>query len=49
MYGKLGHGKEAGCSTPKRVEGLVGLPVGLVRLSLCLCLVCVFLCLFMFL
>lgn len=31
MYGKLGHGNEAGCSTPKRVEGLVGLPVGLVR------------------
>jgi alpha-tubulin suppressor-like RCC1 family protein len=27
MYGKLGHGNEAGCSTPKRVEGLVGLSV----------------------
>jgi RCC1 and BTB domain-containing protein len=27
MYGKLGHGNEAGCSTPKRVEGLVGLCV----------------------
>lgn len=27
MYGKLGHGNEAGCSTPKRVEGLVGLTV----------------------
>jgi RCC1 and BTB domain-containing protein len=27
MYGKLGHGNEAGCSTPKRVDGLVGLVV----------------------
>lgn len=27
MYGKLGHGNEAGCSTPRRVEGLVGLTV----------------------
>ena len=27
MYGKLGHGNEAGHSTPKRVEGLVGLSV----------------------
>jgi len=27
MYGKLGHGNEAGHSTPKRVEGLVGLVV----------------------
>ena len=27
MYGKLGHGNEAGCSTPKRVEGLAGLVV----------------------
>jgi len=27
MYGKLGHGNEAGCSTPKRVEGLAGLAV----------------------
>lgn len=27
MYGKLGHGNEAGHSTPKRVEGLIGLPV----------------------
>lgn len=27
MYGKLGHGNETGCSTPKRVEGLVGLCV----------------------
>lgn len=27
MYGKLGHGCEAGHSTPKRVEGLIGLPV----------------------
>lgn len=27
MYGKLGHGNEAGTSTPKRVEGLVGLHV----------------------
>lgn len=28
MYGKLGHGTESACSTPKRVEGLVGLAVG---------------------
>ena len=27
MYGKLGHGTEAGASTPKRVEAMVGLPV----------------------
>ena len=27
MYGKLGHGNEAGHSTPKRVEALVGLVV----------------------
>lgn len=27
MYGKLGHGSEAGCSVPKRVEGLVGLAI----------------------
>jgi RCC1 and BTB domain-containing protein len=27
MYGKLGHGNEAGSSTPKRVEGLIGLQV----------------------
>mmetsp|Transcript_14285 Transcript_14285/g.39698 ORF Transcript_14285/g.39698 Transcript_14285/m.39698 type:complete len:660 (+) Transcript_14285:305-2284(+) len=27
MYGKLGHGNEAGASSPKRVEALVGLPV----------------------
>jgi len=27
MYGKLGHGSEAGCSNPKRVEGLAGLCV----------------------
>jgi len=27
MYGKLGHGNEAGHSTPKRVEGLAGLVV----------------------
>jgi len=27
MYGKLGHGNEAGCSTPKRVDGLAGLVV----------------------
>jgi alpha-tubulin suppressor-like RCC1 family protein len=27
MYGKLGHGNEAGSSTPKRVEGLMGLQV----------------------
>ena len=27
MYGKLGHGSESGHSTPKRVEGLVGLVV----------------------
>jgi RCC1 and BTB domain-containing protein len=27
MYGKLGHGNEAGHSTPKRVEALVGLNV----------------------
>lgn len=27
MYGKLGHGNEVGHSTPKRVEGLVGLVV----------------------
>ncbi|KAL7556435.1 hypothetical protein ACA910_020346 [Epithemia clementina (nom. ined.)] len=27
MYGKLGHGTEAGASTPKRVQALVGLPV----------------------
>lgn len=27
MYGKLGHGNESGHSTPKRVEGLVGLTV----------------------
>lgn len=27
MYGKLGHGNEAGCSTPKRVDGLAGLIV----------------------
>lgn len=27
MYGKLGHGNEAGHTTPKRVEGLVGLVV----------------------
>ena len=27
MYGKLGHGNEAGHSTPKRVEGLVGMVV----------------------
>ena len=27
MYGKLGHGNEAGCSAPKRVEGLAGLAV----------------------
>lgn len=27
MYGKLGHGDEAGHSTPKRVEALVGLAV----------------------
>lgn len=30
MYGKLGHGNEAGCSTPRRVEGLVGLPVSFI-------------------
>lgn len=28
MYGKLGHGNEAGCTTPRRVEDLVGLPIG---------------------
>lgn len=27
MYGKLGHGNEAGCSTPKRVEGLRNISV----------------------
>lgn len=27
MYGKLGHGDEAGHSTPKRVDALVGLAV----------------------
>ena len=27
MYGKLGHGNESGHSTPRRVEGLVGLTV----------------------
>jgi len=27
MYGKLGHGNETGCSTPKRVEALAGVPV----------------------
>ena len=27
MYGKLGHGNEAGHATPKRVEALVGLVV----------------------
>lgn len=27
MYGKLGHGNEAGCSAPQRVDALVGLPV----------------------
>ena len=27
MYGKLGHGNEAGHSTPKRVDALVGLAV----------------------
>jgi len=27
MYGKLGHGNESGHSTPRRVEGLVGLAV----------------------
>lgn len=27
MYGKLGHGNEAGHSTPKRVEALTGLVV----------------------
>ena len=27
IYGKLGHGNESGHSTPKRVEGLVGLGV----------------------
>lgn len=27
MYGKLGHGNEAGHSTPKRVEGLAGIQV----------------------
>lgn len=27
MYGKLGHGNEAGCSMPKRVEGLAGVTV----------------------
>lgn len=27
MYGKLGHGDESGHSTPRRVEGLVGLTV----------------------
>ena len=27
MYGKLGHGSESGCSTPRRVEGLTGLHV----------------------
>jgi alpha-tubulin suppressor-like RCC1 family protein len=27
MYGKLGHGNEAGCSAPKRVDGLNGLTV----------------------
>ena len=33
MYGKLGHGNEAGCSIPKRVEGLAGLPVALVSVA----------------
>lgn len=32
MYGKLGHGNEAGCATPKRVEGLAGVAVSMVRL-----------------
>ena len=27
MYGKLGHGTEAGASTPQRVQAMVGLPV----------------------
>jgi RCC1 and BTB domain-containing protein len=33
MYGKLGHGNEAGCSTPKRVEGLAGLQVAHIALG----------------
>lgn len=36
MYGKLGHGNEAGCSTPKRVEGLVGLAVAQVCFMNCI-------------
>jgi hypothetical protein len=46
MYGKLGHGKGAGCFTPKRVEGLVGVArrIG-ACLASCVCLlscVCAF-------
>ena len=30
MYGKLGHGNENGCSTPKRVEALSDLNIALI-------------------